>query len=463
MVLKIPQSCVRHVTQVPQRLKSRLTPIDIEIVTLTQATVLNYIMTPIIGAVDTYWISRLNHDAALAGEGTADRIFGSIYSIASFAPSIVTPLVSKYHVTNNETGLVQTVTTSTAIVGILGTVTSLLMFIFTKPLMKLVIPPSSDSLVYANQYFSLRSLSFVFALLNSLAFSVYRGQKNLGRPMRINLLSQVLNAVLDPIFMSFMGVRGVALGTLISEVVGCVLFYSHLYKSNLIQPIQTNLKIAIDMIKTGFSVQLRAICLSLVYVMGFRRAQHLDLTGSVVAAHVLNIQVFEFGYIFTRSLGMVCSILVPRYKHTKEIKHVTKRLYAWGLGTSTVVSVVHLCLGSAALSMFSQTPNVLNIAKDVIPIATLFQFIYGLTSLTEGIAQGNEQFGVLGTGSVVTLVLFSATHVFTKSLNQLWLTMCFSTIARSFFTLVRDRHQNLVRNRQHQNRHYPNSPPRPLA
>ena len=55
-----------------------------DILTLTQGTVLNYVMTPLIGAVDTYWISKLNNDAILAGQGTADRLFNSIYSVASF-------------------------------------------------------------------------------------------------------------------------------------------------------------------------------------------------------------------------------------------------------------------------------------------------------------------------------------------------------------------------------------------
>ena len=87
-----------------------------DILTLTQGTVLNYVMTPLIGAVDTYWISKLNNGfSILAGQGTADRLFNSIYSIASFYFIIITPLVSKYHA-NNDTSQVSSIVTTSACV-----------------------------------------------------------------------------------------------------------------------------------------------------------------------------------------------------------------------------------------------------------------------------------------------------------------------------------------------------------
>ena len=71
--------------------------------------------------------------------------------------------------------------------------------------------------VYAKEYLEIRFLSFTLALLNSLAFATMRGQKDVMTPMKINMYSQIANMILNPIFMMKMGIKGIALGTVISE------------------------------------------------------------------------------------------------------------------------------------------------------------------------------------------------------------------------------------------------------
>ena len=81
--------------------KLKLSQLDKDIFKLSQSSLCNYAMTPLIGAIDTYWISRLHNPSIIAGQGNADRLFNSIFSISSIAPSIITPIISKYHSIND--------------------------------------------------------------------------------------------------------------------------------------------------------------------------------------------------------------------------------------------------------------------------------------------------------------------------------------------------------------------------
>ena len=93
--LKIPFSFVKNLIK-PNPPNSNIVS-NKEILNLTQGTVVNFIMNPLIGAVDTYWISKLNDDAILAGQGSSDRIFNSLFIVSKSSstpagqPSITPP------------------------------------------------------------------------------------------------------------------------------------------------------------------------------------------------------------------------------------------------------------------------------------------------------------------------------------------------------------------------------------
>ena len=64
--------------------------IDKEIINLYQSTLKNYMLSPIINIVDMYFISKLTNEYAMSGQGSADKLFNSLYSILSFIPNIIT-------------------------------------------------------------------------------------------------------------------------------------------------------------------------------------------------------------------------------------------------------------------------------------------------------------------------------------------------------------------------------------
>ena len=420
--LKIPFSFVKNLIK-PNPPNSNIVS-NKEILNLTQGTVVNFIMNPLIGAVDTYWISKLNNDAILAGQGSSDRIFNSLFMIASFTPNVIIPLISKYDSIGDTEKVSSIISSSILLVGLLGFFLSSAVFMLKEPVTKSIIPISAPSYIYAIQYLEIRIISLGFALLNSLAFASFRGQKDVYTPLKINLCSQLANMILNPILMVKMGVKGIALGSVISELISFQMFYSSLLKKKLIKISKIDFKIIKVLINRGFSIQLRAICISLIGLIGFRQAQHIDLTGSAAAAHVLNMQLFEIGHIFTYSVGLICPIIIPRYSQTG---HIERKLYRFGTGVSLLAMLNNFIIGQRIFRLFSKNDEVIYIAKNVIPASSLYQLICGLTCVTEGMIQGYGMYNILGYGTILSTVLFFSCVHFSNNLTQMWYIMCLST------------------------------------
>lgn len=427
VMMRSPKSFVKDCTS--KRFYRKFDYIDNDIFRLSKATLLNYIMTPFIGAVDTFWISKLGNPEIIAGEGSADRLFSSIYHISSFAPSVITPIISKYHANNNDDNISVFATTSAFLVSGIGLLMTCIMVFNTKFFLNKIIPETATSYVYASQYLQLRSTTFCIALLNSLAFAIMRGKKDLKTPMRINIISQIVNGLLDPILMKFMGVRGVALGTVVAELVAFYLFYSKLFSEKIFKISNFDLTRIPSLIKRGFSVQTRSICISLVGLVGLKRIQSIDVSNTLVAAHILNNQLFEFGYIVSNSLGHVGAILIPRYKDTSIVEN---KLYFWGALSALTVMFGHLLIGNL-IYVFTDNPGVVHAAKQVIPVAALYQLSCGFTSITEGMIQGHAKYRSLSVASCLSLVSYATMLPFTNTLPQIWTAMCLSNSVRFLF------------------------------
>ena len=160
--------------------------IDRDILHLYKSTIKNYIMSPIIGSIDTYIISRSTNEYALSGQGSADKLYNSIFSILSFAPAVITPYISKYDSYNNNEKIIEISSSCYLLVSIISTLSTLLILLNKDIVLKQFIS-NSKIYNYSNLYLQFRLLGLPFGILNSLSSSIMTGRKNLKTPLRIIL------------------------------------------------------------------------------------------------------------------------------------------------------------------------------------------------------------------------------------------------------------------------------------
>ena len=102
--------------------------IDNKILKLGKPAVLNNLMIPITGLVDTFWVSNKGSAIDLAAVGMADQIFFIFFSVFSFIPIILTPKITSLHIDKQKYEISNLVKISIKMILFFSLLSSVLMF-----------------------------------------------------------------------------------------------------------------------------------------------------------------------------------------------------------------------------------------------------------------------------------------------------------------------------------------------
>lgn len=379
----------------------------------------NFAINPLIGAVDLFWVNRMSNALAVAGQAAANQVFSSAFWIVSVLPSVTATLVSKANAKGDEEEVQDAVSQALVAGFYVSLVGSLLMLRYPDKVLSSVLKDGAPALKYARPYLFIRSFAFLPSLISIIGFSAFRGTLDTKTPLKISVISNIFNAVLDPILMFklAMGVSGAALATLVAEIISAGSFIALMLRRKMIRwskifrlPSWTTLK---PLLKGGAALQLRNVALNLTFLAVARVTQSLDNDGVAAAAHALTIQVFQIGGIVLLALSTVAQTVVPNEmiervdsvtgeKHGGLVaaKNVVNRLMSWGFILGIILGALQIVL-LPALQKSSPLEEVRKAA--VIPsiLASVYQIMNGLVFIGEGVMVGCGNFMQLSLSTVV--------------------------------------------------------------
>jgi multidrug resistance protein, MATE family len=396
--------------------------LDKRLIQISLPMIAVYAVSPIIGAVDLFWVNQMRNPLAVAGQAAANQLFNSIYWITTFLPSVAATLISKENAQQNAQG-VQDAICQAMLVAILLSLTVTIL-ILTNPgrVLSSVLSADAPALQFARPYLLIRTFTFLPSLLSLVAFSAFRGLLDSSTPLKVCLFANVCNAILDPILMfGFnMGVTGAAIATLVSEVLMTITYMALLTKKKLISwqkifcwPSWSRLR---PLLRGSAALQLRNLAMNVAFLAIARVTQAIDATGVAASAHALAIQVFQLGSIVLFALSTVSQTVVPndlvqRYDAVQKrtiggpryAQHTVHRLMAWSLLLGTALGAIQLLL----LPWIQKTTPMQEVRQAArIPsyIASFSQVINGAVFIGEGIMIGTGSFFHLSIGAVLATV-----------------------------------------------------------
>ena len=403
--------------------------------------VLNFLIIPLVGIVDVFWVGRMGDAVALAAQGAANQVFQSAFWIISFIPSVVAPMVARAAAGGDKAELQNKIGEGIFCAFIVGLFGMTVMGCLRNPALGLVgLDPISATGIQAAPYIGIRALTFIPAIVSTVGFAAFRGTLDVTTPMKITLASQLMNVILDPIFIfgfgtiKALGVAGAALATSMSELVAAGLYIGTLLKRNLVT-VRSMLKPpdakAIGaLLVGGAGVQLRSLAQNITFLAVTRTILTMDSTGTAAAAHTVSSQVFQLGAIAILALSTIATILIPQRMHSKELggplaaKAVADRLLAWGI----LIGVFLFFMQSAAifaLPFFTPIKDVQTFAVLPTLIGAALQPLNGIVFVAEGLMQGHQAFLRLAGGMFVsTGVMLTALRFEGSTLPGVW--MCFA-------------------------------------
>lgn len=226
--------------------------------------IISLFITSLYSVIDAVWVSSLGADA-LAGVGFVSPIFIALMGIGNGLGAGATSAISKYigegDKQKSDNGAVHAI----VITVIVSIFTTLLFLIFLRDI--LLSMGASNTIDYAMDYGVILVSGSILVILSNSLYGVLRGEGDGNRTMYAMLFASILNMILDPIFIYYLGlgVKGAAIATLISLLfVNLLLFYwFYIKKDTYLRPFLSNYRfdkdITIDILKVGFPASLELV------------------------------------------------------------------------------------------------------------------------------------------------------------------------------------------------------------
>lgn len=311
-----------------------------------------------------------------------------------------------------------------------GILLAALILIFIDPILNLI-GASADTYEYAKSYLSIIVFAGPFVLISNCYGNVVRTEGESGKAMLGLLLGNLVNVILDPIFILALGldIKGAAIATVIGNIVGAGFYISYFLKGKSMLSIRlkdftVKQGIAASVLAIGVPAALGDVLMSVSQIIINSQMSHygdMSVAGMGVAMKVITItgmicmglgqgvqpilgycvgaktwkrfkEVFKFTIIFALILGTVLAAIC--YVFTNQIVSAfltDQTAFAYAvqfarilLSTSFLFGVFYV-LVNALQAMGAATPALLiSMSRQgiiFIPVLFILQAVIGMTGL----------------------------------------------------------------------------------
>ena len=443
--------------------KPNFDELDIKILSTALPSMLNLMVVPLVNAVDTFYVGRLRDPLALAAQSAANQCFFTIYFLAAFLPTVTAPLVAEAIGKKDWDDAKKRVCESLFLSNVLGGLFCAFMLITPQTVLRLVLPPSLTEggggvMAYAVPYLKWRALGMIPALFSATGFAAYRGLLNTVTPLKVSLITNLLNLLLDPIFIfggmgkdalmwlgSGLGASGAAAATSFSELTSSIVYLRLLMRRKLVSwsklfrpPSLTSL---VPLIKGGAAMLLRQATLNIAFVTAARRAQVMDPSGVSAAAYGIVMQIYSLGVVAHLGVQGTAAALVPSSRAVggdNAAREVADRIFVWGSILGAILAAVQWIALPIVTPLFSPLEDVRQAVKGPAAISSFIHLVNGLVFAGEGIMLGLSSFRDLAlvTAIGVGVMLGSLASPLGKSLNGVLLSLAAFNLVQGLAVLL---------------------------
>ena len=311
-------------------------------------------------AADLIVVSNFSGDSeALGAVGSTNSIINLLVNLFIGLSVGTNVIVAKYFGAKKFDKISDVVHTSILTSFIIGIVLGILGFIFARPLLNLMNNDLDLSVLYLKIYF----VGMPFNLVYNFAASVLRAVGDTKRPLYYLTISGMANIVLNLIFVIVfkMSVAGVALATVISQVISCILILFALFKSNecyqlRFNKLKINKKALIEITKIGLPAGIQSSIFSISNVLiqsSINKFGPIVMNGNSAASSVEG-----FVYTAMNSVYHAALAFMGQNVGAKKVKNIKK---------VTIYSLIIVCIVSMTLGgiLFLSGQHVLKIYTDV--------------------------------------------------------------------------------------------------
>lgn len=417
-----------------------------EILRLAIPNIISNISIPLLASVDI-WLMGHQSSIELGAVGVAGMIFNFLYWNFGFLRMGTTGMTAQAFGRNDALEINSILQKAVVFAIIISLLLLLLMIPIAESASYLMnVDPSQKNFI--NEYFFVRIWAAPASLCLYALLGWFFGMQNAKIPLIITVSINVVNILLSYWLVEYaeMGIRGVALGTLIAQYFGfaiAIYFVLKKYKS-FISPIPFLVLIKWDSIKRFLNINrdifLRTICLSFAFAFLYSQASK---EGAIfLAANVVLLQFLNWMSYGIDGFAFAAESLVGKYVGAKDNVHtikVIKSLFIWGAGLALFYTLFFWLFGLNIIKLFTDQKEVIAFSGDLLIWVIILPLISFACYIWDGIFIGITASVSMRNSMVLSLIIYLLCFYGLKELTgeaYIWLSLFVFLAARGIIQSI---------------------------
>ena len=405
-----------------------------KLISFSLPLMLSGILQLMFNAVDIIVVGRFSGSQALAAVGSTTaliNVFTNLFIGISLGANV---LAARFYAAGKDREMSDTVHTAVTLALVSGIVMAFVGLIFSRWALELMGTPNDvigQSALYMKIYF----LGMPFFMLYNYGAAILRAVGDTKRPLIFLVISGVVNAVLNLILviMFHMDVAGVAIATVISQLISCILVLRCLRTSKTSYQLHFGkLRINTVYLKQIFQVGIPAGIQSTVINLSNALLQSsVNSFGSTaMAGYTAANNIFGFLYVAVNSVTQACMSFTSQNYGLRKLKRMDKILMDC-LILTVVVSLVLgggvYLFGAEILRLYTEEAEVIRCGIEIFAYTTVTYFLCGIMDLFPGALRGMDR-------STVPMILSVIGTVGTRIVWVFWLFPAHRSLAFLFIS-----------------------------
>lgn len=372
-----------------------------KLISFSLPLMLSGILQLMFNAVDIVVVGRFSGSQALAAVGSTTaliNIFTNLFIGISLGANV---LAARFYASGKEKEMSETVHTAITLALISGIIMAVVGLVLAKLALELMGTPS-DVIELSTLYMRIYFCGMPFFMLYNYGAAILRAVGDTKRPLIFLIISGVANAGLNMILVIIfhMGVAGVGIGTVISQLISCILVLRCLYKSEGCYQLRfSKLRIQKVYLRQIFQVGIPAGIQSTVinFSNALLQSSVNSFGSTAMAGYTAANNILGFLYASVNAVTQACMSFTSQNYGVGKYKRMDRVLINC-LILSVVISGILGCgsyaFGTEVLKVYTEDPKVIQCGLEILSMTTVTYFLCGIMDLFPGALRGMGRSGV---------------------------------------------------------------------
>jgi putative MATE family efflux protein len=343
---------------------------------------------PVYVLVDTAIVGHLGV-APLAALAIAGTLLTGAFTLFNFLTYGTTAQVARFHGAGDERTAATLGVQALWLASAIGVVLVALAELLARPAVE-VMGGTGHTADLAVTYMRIAAIGLPFALIALAGQGYLRGMSNLSTPLKIVIASNLVNVVLEVVFVYGFGwgVAGSAWGTAIAQA-GMGLAFARLLWRAAAGSRRPNLDRIRPLLRIGGEIFVRTAALYGSFVVASAVLARIGTAS--LAAHQIAFQLWTFLALILDAIAIAGQVIIGRTLGAGDAGSAydaARRMIGWSLALGTLLGAVMLALTWTLPHAFTDDAAVIDRAQAVWPLFALMQPLAGVVFALDGILIG---------------------------------------------------------------------------